>query len=227
MNLISTKANPSGAYPPIQMTGALRVPSGMAIWPESLSTDSFYAYNGFVTLTVEEVGGVPTVTACAPNVEAWEAWKASLPEPEPEAPSETEQLLAAAVAFCSTATLLTDAQALAMPSMFPTWEDVLAAGAALPEGRILSDGGRLYRVVQTVTPQAHQAPHDAGMLAVYRPIDRAHAGTLADPIPWVYGMDCASGLYYGYEGGVYLCKGDMKPCVWAPDTAGLWQWEKV
>ena len=92
---------------------------------------------------------------------------------------------------------------------------------------ILNDGGTLYRVVQAVTPQAHQPPHGEGMLAIYRPIDATHAGTEEDPIPWVYGMDCTSGLYYSYNAAVYLCKGDMKPCVWAPGTAGLWQWEAV
>lgn len=73
----------------------------------------------------------------------------------------------------------------------------------------------------------HQPPHGEGMLAVYRPIDKAHTGTQEDPIPWVYGMDCTAGLYYSYNGVVYLCKADMKPCVWAPGTAGLWQWEAV
>ena len=97
----------------------------------------------------------------------------------------------------------------------------------LEKDTILNDGGTLYRVVQAVTPQAHQPPHGEGMLAIYRPIDTAHAGTEEDPIPWVYGMDCTSGLYYSYNAAVYLCKGDMKPCVWAPGTAGLWQWEAV
>ena len=50
-------------------------------------------YNGFVTVTQEpdeEVEG-SSVTV-APNLEAWEAWKASLPpEPEPE-PTDTEVL---------------------------------------------------------------------------------------------------------------------------------------
>ena len=32
---------------------------------------------------------------------------------------------------------------------------------------------------------------------------------------------------YSYNGVVYLCKADMKPCVWAPGTAGVWQWEAV
>ena len=104
----------------------------------------------------------------------------------------------------------------------------LAAGEKLAEGTILKDGAVLYRVVQAggVTPQEHQPPHGEGMLAVYRPIDQSHAGTLEDPIPWVYGMDCHAGVYFSYQGHIYQVAegGDMVPCVWAPGTAGLWQW---
>ena len=72
-------------------------------------------------------------------------------------------------------------------------------------------------------------PGGDGMLAIYRPIDREHAGTLEDPIPWIYGMDCLSGIYYSYNGAIYRVAdgGNMIPCVWPPDTPGLWQWETV
>ena len=42
-------------------------------------------------------------------------------------------------------------------------------------------------------------------------------------------MDCHAGQYFSYEGHVYRVAegGDMIPCVWAPGTAGLWQWELV
>ena len=32
--------------------------------------------------------------------------------------------------------------------------------------------------------------------------------------------------YYSYNGKIYLCKADLKPCVWNPDS-GIWQWEAV
>lgn len=56
-----------------------------------------------------------------------------------------------------------------------------------------------------------------------------HAGTLADPIPWVYGMDCYEGKYYSHNGSIYRVAtgGTMAPCVWEPGTTGLWQWELV
>lgn len=121
---------------------------------------------------------------------------------------------------------MTDDQALTMPDLFPTWEQVLEEAKPLKKDAIINDGGTLYRVVQdNTTPQEGQPPHGEGMLAVYRPIDQSHTGTAEDPIPWIYGMDCHEGTYYSYNGKTYLCKSDMLPCVWAPDTAGLWQWE--
>ena len=131
--------------------------------------------------------------------------------------------------YVQAATDVPDETALEMPDLFKTWEEVLEAGKTVAENSIINDGGTLYRVVATggVLPQEHQPPHGEGMLAVYRPIDTTHTGILEDPIPWVYGMDCTEGLYYSYNATVYLCKANMTPCVWAPGTAGLWQWEAV
>ena len=137
------------------------------------------------------------------------------------------QLRTAARLYVQKAVDIPDNTALEMPDLFRTWDEVLAAGAQLEANTILNDSGQLYRVVQAVTPQAHQAPHDEGMLAIYRPIDKQHVGTLEDPIPFVNGMDTEKDKYYSYNGKTYLCNLAMAPCVWAPDTAGLWQWTEV
>lgn len=137
------------------------------------------------------------------------------------------QLRIAAQLYVQKAVDISDNTALEMPDLFCTWDEVLAAGAQLEANTILNDSGQLYRVVQAVTPQAHQAPHDEGMLAIYRPIDKQHVGTLEDPIPFVNGMDTEKDKYYSYNGKTYLCNLAMTPCVWAPDTAGLWQWTEV
>ena len=139
------------------------------------------------------------------------------------------QYAAAMRAYAATSVAIPDTYALDMPDLFPAWETVLEAGEELPAGRILNDGGQLYCVVQAVTPQAEMPPHDDGMLAIYRPIDREHAGTVDDPIPWVYGMDCHAGKHYSYNGKVYKVAegGDMIPCTWAPDTPDMWQWVEV
>lgn len=88
MKIIAKTPAANGAYPPIQDWGGLVAPAGYYKWTDSLETDTFSQYNGFVTLTV--VRGM--VQSYEPNVEAWEAWKATLPpEPEPGA-SDTDVL---------------------------------------------------------------------------------------------------------------------------------------
>ena len=132
------------------------------------------------------------------------------------------------IAYARETTTLTDKQALSMSSLFPVWPDGVNADGQYISGQVVQDNGQIYRIVQTVTPIESQPPHGEGMLAVYRPIDPEHAGTLEDPIPWVYGMDCYAGKYYSYNGQVYKVAvgGDMIPCVWAADS-GIWQWEVV
>lgn len=137
------------------------------------------------------------------------------------------QMEVAARRYVQAATDIDDSSALSMPDLFKTWAEVLAAGTELTKDTIINDGGVLYRVVQPVTPQEHQPPHGEGMLAIYRPIDTAHAGTQEDPVPFVYGMDTEQGKYYSFEGKTYLCNLTMTPCVWAPGTPGLWQWSEV
>lgn len=134
----------------------------------------------------------------------------------------------ALVAYANTATTITDSQALSMASLFPIWPDGVNEEGQYIKDQVIQYEGQLYRIAQpTVTPQSHQTPSSEGMLAVYRPIELSHAGTLEDPIPWVYGMDCYSGKYYSYNSKVYKCTDDMIPCVWEPGSAGLWQWEEV
>ena len=88
MKYVKSIPNPSGAYPGPQsrpFAGCLPLTDSQAA--------VLVQYNGFVTITQEPdeaiEGSSVTVT---PDLEAWEAWKASLPpEPEPE-PSDTEVL---------------------------------------------------------------------------------------------------------------------------------------
>lgn len=139
----------------------------------------------------------------------------------------TGQMQAAVKLYVKKATDIPDEQALEMPDLFYTWDEVLEAGELLEANTILNLGGQLYRVVQPVTPQEHQRPDGEGMLAIYRPIDQTHEGTKEDPVPFVYGMDTEQGTYYSSGGKTYLCNLTMTPCVWAPGTPGLWQWTEV
>lgn len=119
--------------------------------------------------------------------------------------------------------ILTDAEALTAPAAFEPW----AANRPYDKGQIVQHKGLLYRLMADVDKsQEHQPPDADGMLAIYRPIVPTASGELDDPIPYVYGMDCTAGLYYIYNEAVYLCEGDMLPCVWPPDS-GIWQWTRL
>ena len=130
--------------------------------------------------------------------------------------------------FASGATTISDKQALSMASLFPVWPDGVNEDGQYIENQIIQHEGQLYRIAQpTVAPQEHQKPGGEGMLAVYRPIELSHAGTLEDPIPFILGMDTEKDKYYSYNGKIYLCNLAMDACVWAPDTPDMWQWELV
>lgn len=116
-----------------------------------------------------------------------------------------------------------DKTALTVAPACPEW----AAGTHYEAGDIVNRNGQPYRVIQAVTAQEHQPPENAGMLAIYRPIEVTHGGSFDDPTPYRDGMDVETGKYYTYNGLLYQAQADMKPCVWPPDTPGLWQWRPV
>lgn len=149
-------------------------------------------------------------------------------EPILEAPPTQEQQTVSFIrAMAMTATTLSDQEALSMPDILPTWQEFLDRKMDIPSGVCLMHDGQCYRQAQSapIKPEAQRPPGSPGMSAVYRPVVSGHAGTLDDPIPWVYEMDCKEGKYYSHKGEIYLCTGDMSPCVWAPGTEGVWQWE--
>ncbi len=110
---------------------------------------------------------------------------------------------------------------------YPKWEP----GKKYELGEILaSDNGEmLFEVIAAHTSIASYPLETT--FAYYRLVELEHAGTQADPIPYPETsgvvVNVANGLYYSYKGALYLAKTDMPSCVWPPDTAGLWQGEKV
>lgn len=115
-----------------------------------------------------------------------------------------------------------DETALSVAPACPEW----SAGEHYAAGDIINRNGQAYRVIQAVDAIESQPPGAEGMLAIYRPIDPA-TGTREDPKNFYYGMDVTSGLYYTYNGKLYLAKSDMPACTYYPGSEGVWQWEEV
>lgn len=97
-------------------------------------------------------------------------------------------------------------------------------------GEIIKSGGLYFEIVAKHKSNAVAYPV-ATTFAYYRHIELSAAGTADDPIPYPETagvvVTVKNGTYYSYKGAVYLAKADMPNCVWPPDTAGLWQWQKV
>lgn len=83
MKIIQTTANENGARPPLQDWNSSTPPNGYAFLPDEF-VHVFYPQDkqcaGFVDITVDG----DTVTVCTWNEESYQAYIASLPEPEPE-----------------------------------------------------------------------------------------------------------------------------------------------
>ena len=140
------------------------------------------------------------------------------------AKSQANSIIAAAMQRSAVQTMSFSAaefKVMAKAKLFDEWE----AGASYTAGQRISYDGVVYEVVQDVTAQSHQTPASAGMLAIYRPLSldetgEEHAGTLEDPIPWVYGMTVKANKYYSYDEKTYQAVQAQNPSIWTPGSAG-------
>ena len=77
-------------------------------------------------------------------------------------------------------------------------------GNTLNVGEYVQHEDRLYRVLQTHVAQANFIPGQ-GTESLFVVIDKEHAGTLEDPIPFDGNMELFEGKYYMEDDVLYLC----------------------
>lgn len=95
-----------------------------------------------------------------------------------------------------------DQEALAVKCLYKNWSKQL--GRELAVGEYVQHGDRLYRVLTTHVAQANWEP-GVGTESLFVIIDKTHAGTIDDSIPWNANMECEEGKYYSEDGVIYLC----------------------
>lgn len=100
---------------------------------------------------------------------------------------------------------ITDTEALQMQDLFPTWDEYI--GKEVKKDKILKHTGFLWRVVQTHIVQAIYPP-SLSTASLYNRIDKKHAGTIEDPIPYAPPMEIFKDKYYVQENVKYLCTRD-------------------
>lgn len=136
----------------------------------------------------------------------------TVPEEADTVPEETdavkptleEQIKALAKVQTRTMSLTND-EALSMPDCFDSFEELV--GQEVSAGRIIRFGDGLWKVRQAHTVQAHYPPSMA-TAALYERVDREHAGTIEDPIPYSPPMEIFAGKHYSQGGTVYRCTRD-------------------
>ena len=101
---------------------------------------------------------------------------------------------------------LPDDSGLKAKVLYPRWEKLVTLGSVEAEaGYRFTYNGDLYKCTDKNPKfQADWVPGN-GTAALYVRIDEAHAGTLADPIPYDGNMELKAGLYYTQSGVTYLC----------------------
>lgn len=87
------QSNPSSAYPPIQVWNDISVPDGYY----EITADTSEFYNGFIIPTIEN----DVVTSFVCNTTAWEAWKATQPQPLTELEQSRHEALSRIDGMCS------------------------------------------------------------------------------------------------------------------------------
>lgn len=129
----------------------------------------------------------------------------SVPEMEESNVPVQEQILKAQKLIMKTRDDVSNNTALEMPDLFPNFVDMI--GEEVKKGNILKYTGKLYRVRQDHTVLAIYTP-GIETASLYEVIDREHAGTINDPIPYTPPMEIFNGKYYTQNGVLYKCTRD-------------------
>lgn len=154
-----------------------------------------------------------------PSEEILEAagWQEYIPpEPEPvdttkyepytdEVVAKVKQLLQQQVAQ------QTDEEALENIELFPTWQSKI--GVQVNQGDRLYFDDKLFKVLQTHTPQEEWRPDTTASLYVQVVLDEER-GTIDNPIPYSLNMELVEGKYYTDDGVTYLCTRGIAASYW-------------
>lgn len=98
-----------------------------------------------------------------------------------------------------------DQEALSVQCLYKEWDKQI--GKQLNVGEYIQHEGKLYRVLQAHVAQETWTPGN-GTESIFVVIDKEHAGTLEDPIPYDGNMELFNGKYYIQNEVVYLCTRD-------------------
>ena len=104
----------------------------------------------------------------------------------------------------------TDEEALDNIELFQTWQSKL--GVQVQQGERLYFDDKLFKVLQTHTPQEQWRPDSTASLYVQVVAD--DSGTESNPIEYQLNMELIEGKYYTEAGVKYRCIRNLAQSVW-------------
>lgn len=133
------------------------------------------------------------------------------PEPGPYEPSKFELTEEYVGEMINKRRDMTNDEALKYAVFVYQWSDFIGKKEGLETGQIVSHKENLYRVRQDINPVLENQEPSVNTAALYEVIDKTHAGTKDDPIPYnveldplFAGMELFEGKYY-IQDKLYLC----------------------
>lgn len=105
-----------------------------------------------------------------------------------------------------------DETSLRMKTYYPAFEEII--GQQVEIGFKLTYKDELWKVRQAHTIQ-EQYPPSVDTASLYERIDEAHTGTIDDLVPYDSTMQVYNGIYYSYEGKLYICIRDSGQPLYA------------
>lgn len=105
----------------------------------------------------------------------------------------------------------TDEEALENIELFPTWQSKI--GIQVEQGDRLYFDNKLFKVLQTHTPQENWRPATTASLYVQVVLE-GESGTIDNPIVYSLNMELVEGKYYIDNGMKYLCTRSLTASYW-------------
>lgn len=98
---------------------------------------------------------------------------------------------------------LSPSEALQVKDRYPEWE----VGIDVVKGHKYQCDGDLWEALKDHKTQENWKP-GTSTASLWKVVDEEHAGTIADPIPYVTPMELFNGKYYRQDGVTYKCTRD-------------------
>ena len=138
--------------------------------------------------------------------DGWKVYEPPTIEPVPYQPTERDLLEELMKEDFNARTTTSNEDALHYMLIVYPFEHYI--GKALKTGQLVTYLDRIYRVRQDILVGLEDQVPSVDTAALYEVIEKEHAGTMDDPIPYLPPMELFAGKYYSQNDALYLCTRD-------------------